>query len=222
MKFRDRSQIESGYLKTVPAAQQNRAEEYYTVIPSRPLCDFYINRTDNFGCFDIVLGDWGVSSWTYKHLTENIQPVALRSPEVLIKAPWGPSTDFWNIGAVILELFRAIRMFDGRGPPDGHYDLRTHLAEIVDLFGPFPRALLVKGDQDIVQDMFDEEGKVRDFPPLERPGLNTEVWMPGLEQDVRDEFVSFLSAMMRIDPAERPSAEDLLRHPWLGALHPVG
>lgn len=37
--------------------------------------------------FDIVLGNWGVSSWATQHLTERIQPVVLRAPEVLIEAP---------------------------------------------------------------------------------------------------------------------------------------
>jgi serine/threonine-protein kinase SRPK3 len=58
-----------------------------------------------------VLGDWGVVSWTTKQLTKTIQPVALRSPEVLIEAPWSKAADWWNLGAVILEVFRAVRMF---------------------------------------------------------------------------------------------------------------
>jgi serine/threonine-protein kinase SRPK3 len=100
----------------------------------------------------------GVSSWGDRHLSEKIQPVALRAPEVLIEAPWDASTDFWNLGAVLLELFRAVRIFGGAVPPDGHYELKEHLAEIVDLFDPFPKELLDKGNQDIVGGIFDDEG----------------------------------------------------------------
>lgn len=218
MKFRDYSLIETKYLKTAPVPPQDRTEEHYSAIPSCPLHNSYFDQSHNILEFDIALGDWGVSSFADKHLTENIQPVALRAPEVLIKAPWDTKTDFWNLGAVILELYRAVRMFSGQVPPDGHYEVRQHLAEIVDLFGPFPNALLERGNQEIVRDMFDEDGKVKDIPPMDRPSLNSEAFLPGLSQDTREEFVSFMRAMMKIDPAERLSAEDYLRLPWLGAL----
>lgn len=168
--------------------------------------------------FDIVLGDWGVSSWANRHLTERIQPVALRSPEVLIEAPWDRTTDWWNLGALLLELYRAVRMLDGRVPPDGHYDVKEHIAEVVDLFGPFPRVLLKKGNQDSVRRIFDDDGKPRGFQPFGRPPLASEAFMPSLSKEDRDEFDSFLRLMMKIDPAERPSMEGLLRHPWLHAM----
>ncbi|AEO68227.1 uncharacterized protein THITE_2117654 [Thermothielavioides terrestris NRRL 8126] len=170
VKFRDPSLIESKYLASVPVPQQNKAEERYSPIPSRPLRYFYFNEEDSRRVveFDIALGDWGVSSWITHHLTERIQPVALRAPEVLIGAPWDQSTDLWNLGALLLELYRAVRMFDGRVPPDGHYEVKQHIAEIVDLFGPFPKELLEKGNQEIVKDIFDEDGKPRGFQPLGR------------------------------------------------------
>ncbi|KAI1487280.1 kinase-like protein [Biscogniauxia mediterranea] len=220
VKFRDYSLIESGYLVEVPIPQQNRSEDRYTVIPSTPLRCYYFDEADSARAdeFDIALGDWGVSSWATKHLTEKIQPVALRSPEVLIEAPWDATTDWWNLGAVILEVFRAVRMFSGTVGPDGHYELKEHLHEIVDLFGPFPKELLEKGNQEIVQRCFDDSGNIKDAAPLNRPGLSSEEFVPDLAEDARDEFVSFLKAMMKINPAERLSTEDLLRHPWLGAM----
>lgn len=215
--MRDDTLIES-YLTKVPIPQQNKTEERYSTIPSRPLRQYYFNNADRFDLFDIVLGDWGVARWADKNLTELIQPVALRAPEVLIGAPWDASTDFWNLGAVLLELFCAVRMFSGEVPPDGHYELKEHLAEIVDLFGPFPKALLEKGNQDIVQSIFDDDARLRDAPLINRPGLSSETFTPGLDGEVRERFVSFLLALMKMSPAERPSAEDLLRHPWLDAL----
>ncbi|RSL53551.1 hypothetical protein CEP53_007715 [Fusarium sp. AF-6] len=219
VKFCDHSLIESGYLKEVPIPEQDREETQYCPVPSRPLRGYYFDpsntRADQF---NIALGDWGVSSWTTKHLCETIQPVALRSPEVIIGAPWSASTDWWNLGAVLLEVFRTVRMFDGGVPPDGHYEPKEHLSEIVDLFGPFPKALLEKGDPDMVCDVFDEEGRVKDAEPYEGPGLSSEDYMPGLTQESREKFASFLQFMMKIDPEERPEAMDLLRHPWLDAV----
>lgn len=144
--------------------------------------------------------------------------MALRSPEVLIEAPWGTATDWWNLGALILELFRTVRMFSGRVPPDGHYELKRHLTEIVDLFGPFPTKLLEKGNQDIVGKLFDSEGRIQEPDPLDGPGLLSEAWLPSLDEEQRECFVSFLRKIMKINPEERPTPEDILRHPWLGAL----
>ncbi|KAH6874381.1 kinase-like domain-containing protein [Thelonectria olida] len=171
--------IEFGYLAEVPIPQQNRDEELCTVIPFIPLRRFYFTEADGqrVAEFDIALGYWG-----------EIQPVTLRSPEVLIEAPWDETADC------------------GRVAPDGHYELREHLAEIVDLFGPFPKELLEQGNKDPVGKMFDGEGQVKDSPPFNRPPLS-------------DEFGSFLKTLMKINPSERLSTMDLLRHPWLDAVY---
>ncbi|OPB41808.1 hypothetical protein A0O28_0103680 [Trichoderma guizhouense] len=219
VKFRDWSFIESGYLKEIPFPQQDREETEYSPVPSQPLRWFYFDYNAKYSAdFDVTLGDWGVSSWTTKHLTEVIQPVALRAPEVIIGAPWDASTDWWNFGAVLLEVFRCVRMFDGGVPPDGHYEPREHLIEIIDLLGPFPKKLLEKGNQDLVPDLFDDEGRIKDAETLNRPGLMSEAFTPGMSQILREYFVSFMNLLMKIDPEERPSALDLLRHPFLGAV----
>ena len=109
-------------------------------------------------------------------------------------------------------------MFSGRVPRNGPYQLKEHMAEIVDLFGPFPKSLLEKGDQEIVQKLFDENGRIEDGAPMNRPGLASEAFTPGLDEEIRTHFVSFLYAMMKLNPEERLSTEDLLRHPYLGAM----
>lgn len=194
-------------------------------IPSRSLRRYYFERhkSDSVDGFSVVLGDWGVVSWKSKHLSQNIQPVALRAPEVLLKAPWDETTDWWNLGAVVLEVYRAIRMFSGtvRGPGEksSHYDVRMHLAEMVDFFGPFPRTLLDKGDPDLVKDVFGDDGTVTAFPPeAHRGDLASEEIVEGLNKEDREEFASFLRYVMKLEPSERPDAEKILRHPWLDAL----
>ncbi|KAH6622742.1 kinase-like domain-containing protein [Chaetomium tenue] len=219
VRFQDRSLIQKGYLARVPIPQQDRAEERYTPVRSIPLRYYYFGDADHPRVteLEVTLGDWGVSSWATQHLTERIQPVTLRSPEVLIEAPWDKSTDWWNLGAIIFELFCAMRMFDGGVPPDGHYEVKGHVAEIVDFFGPFPKELLDKGNQEIVRSMFDGEGKLKGFTPGIAPPLESEVYMTGLpSQEARDVFGDFLRTMMKINPADRPAPEVLLAHPWLG------
>lgn len=215
--MRDTSLIKSGYLAQVPVPQQDKTKQY-SAIRSIPLRQYYFHESDYFDHFDFVLGDWGVSSWIDRHLTETIQPIALRSPEALIGAPWDETTDLWNLGTILLEMFCAVRMFIRDVPPGGAHDIKRHLAEIVHLFGPLPKSLLEKGDQDLVQSIFDDDGMHRDAIPADAPGLSSEYYTPGLDAGVRELFVSFLLALMRTNPTERPSPEDLLRHPWLDAL----
>lgn len=203
----------------MPLPKQNRDEQSYTPIRSVPLRCNYFNeeQSRDIHGFDIVLGDWGVSSWADNHLTEYIQPVKLRAPEVLIEAPWDAKADVWNLGAVVLEVYRNVRMFSGRIPPDGRYDLRQHLAEIVDFFGPFPQELLQKGNQKLVKDIFDDEGRVKGAQPVTRPGLSSEFFTPGMEEDLRQDFVAFMKGVMKIDPRERPTPQEMLKLPWLDA-----
>ncbi|KKY36229.1 putative serine threonine protein kinase [Diaporthe ampelina] len=109
----DVHRIETEYLVKEPIPKQDKAEKKYTPIQSRPLraCSFGADPT-RFNELDIALVDWGVSSSANMHLTENIQPVALRAPEVLIRAPWDTQVDWWNLGAVVFEVHRAVGLFD--------------------------------------------------------------------------------------------------------------
>lgn len=219
VQIQDDSLISELYLPNNPAdpAAFDTSTDPST-IRSQPLKWDYFRKGANLMEFNIALGDWGVASWTDSHLSELIQPVALRAPEVLIRAPWGPAADLWNLGAVVLEVFRAVRMFSGRGPPDGHYEVRFHLHEIVDLFGPFPKSFLQKGDQELVQRYFDSEGRIKSLPPLNRPGLQSEAFLGKLDGEDKKKFVMFLRSLMKIDPEERKPTMDLLAEPWLNAV----
>lgn len=201
----------------MPLPKQNRDEKSYTPIRSVSLRNNYFNEAQgqDLSGFDISLGDWGVSTWTDKHLTENIQPVRLRAPEVLIGAPWDAKVDVWNVGAVILEVYRNKCMFSGRVAPDSHYEVRQHLAEIVDFFGPFPKGLLQRGNQKLVRKFFDDEGRVKGAEPVTRPGLSSKFFTPDMDKVLRRDFVAFMRGVMKIDPRERPTPEEMLELPWL-------
>lgn len=148
-------------------------------------------------------------------LRKTFQPVALRAPEVLIKANWDKQVDVWNLGAVLLEVYRAVQMFSGRVPPGGHYERNEHLAEIVALIGPFPKCLLELGDARIVESVFDDDGRVKDAIPVSYPPLSSKGFLLGLNLETREMFASFLGAMMKLDPAERLTPEQIVKHPWL-------
>lgn len=144
-------------------------------------------------------------------MTEFIQPTVLRSPEVILDAPWDISTDIWNLGALVPELLYSQHMFDGRSE-DGKYSDKRHLEEIYNLFGPFSRSLLNKGDKELVAAYFDMDGKILN-PVVTTVGL--EVRFQNFEKEERAEFISFIEAMLTIDPAKRNSAKELLEMAWV-------
>lgn len=214
VKFRDRSLIKE-FLEEVPAIQQERHSGSYSPLRSQPLHKFYFKTGEPVINFDVCLGDWGVSSWTTHHLCEVIQPVTLRSPEVLIGAPWDWTTDWWNLGPVILEVFRGVQMFTGKDSQHTPYTVKNHLEEIVNFFGPFPKSLLDQGAPTIVRAVFDEDGTTKASEPLERPGLLSDVYMGDLPLETREDFVTFLHVLMKIDPKERLPTIDFFSQPWI-------
>lgn len=165
--------------------------------------------------FELVLGDFGVARWTDVHQCDLIQPRYLRSPEVLLGSFWDESTDWWNLGAVFFEMFRGVPMFEGAGP-DGQYEVRRHLNEIVDMFGPFPAKLLREVRSAFVEDHFNDDGTVRGVEVISLGrGLESVAWMEELKEEDRREFVKVLRGMMSIYPGDRWDMYDLLHSPWL-------
>lgn len=202
------------YLKNTtpdPAAYDPDSDSW--AIVSQPLRDFYIRESTDLMTLDVALCDWGSASWIDNHLTEVIQPVLLRAPEVIIGAPWGPPVDIWNLGAVLLEVLDAVRMFDGRAMQTGGvFQTKHHLEEIVALFGPFPPRLLARGDPKLVAEYFDDQGNIRD--PIPRPKALLENWIESLTGNDKEEFVMLLRSMMKIEPDDRQTAKELLGEAW--------
>lgn len=202
------------YLEETPADATAYGPDSDSLIMSQPLRDFYIQESSDLTTLDVTLSDWGSASWTVQHLTEVIQPTLLRAPEVIIGAPWGPLVDIWNLGAVLLEVLDAVRMFDGRAEQTGGvYRIKHHLEEMVALFGPFPSRLLARGDKNFVSKCFDEHGRIRD--PVPRPKALLGNWIESLDGNDKEEFVWLLKAMMKINPDDRKTAKQLLDETWI-------
>ena len=217
----DYSVIESDYLPSMPSDPRLSDPAYPPfLIPTQPLKYHYLRDGANLLELNIALGDWGVSSWTDRRLTEIIQPTALRSPEVLIGAPWGPDTDLWNLGGVVMEVFRAVRLFSGR--VHGKYEAYQHLHEMIHRFGPLSRDLLERGDQERVREWIDMgTGRVKDGwggDVSDWPGLEHDAFLGGLRVKERVLFVRFLRDLMVLDPKGRKTAMELLASGWLDAV----
>lgn len=105
------------------------------------------------------------ASWKEKHLTEMIQPSALRAPEVTIGAPWDSKVDIWSLGCLvhypirhncldkslttfeqIIEFTHGLVLFKGQESEKGTWTVDDdRLARTIGVLGPFPPGLLAQG-----------------------------------------------------------------------------
>lgn len=49
----------------------------------------------------VKIADLGNACWTGHHFTNDIQTRQYRSPEVILGAKWGASTDVWSMAAMV-------------------------------------------------------------------------------------------------------------------------
>lgn len=134
-------------------------------------------------------------------------------------------------------------MFPGSAHPKGMWSSEDdHLAQYMEVLGPMPRDLLLRGSK--TKTFFDEDGmsyptvfsssgshsltqsptgNLLRIPRLHKTSLegyvDGEIGPLRRPADMRKEdvpqFVDFLKGMLALDPAQRKTASELLQHPWL-------
>jgi serine/threonine-protein kinase SRPK3 len=62
------------------------------------------NTDDPIGeIITVKIADLGNACWVNHHFTNDIQTRQYRSPEVILGAKWGASTDVWSMSAMVRE-----------------------------------------------------------------------------------------------------------------------
>lgn len=65
----------------------------------------------------VKIADLGNACWEDHHFTNDIQTRQYRSPEVILGAKWGPSTDVWSVACMTFELITSDYLFDPQSGP---------------------------------------------------------------------------------------------------------
>ncbi|PKA52280.1 Serine/threonine-protein kinase AFC2 [Apostasia shenzhenica] len=161
------------------------------------------------------LVDFGNACWTYKQFTSDIQTRQYRCPEVLLGSKYSTSADMWSFACICFELASGDVLFD---PHSGdNYDRdEDHLALMMELLGMMPRKIALAGRYS--RDFFNRYGDLRHIRRLRFWPLNkvlTEKYEFN-EQDAND-MADFLVPVLDFVPEKRPSAAQLLLHPWIDA-----
>lgn len=173
-------------------------------------------KNDEAGSFETIsvkIADLGNACWVGHHFTNDIQTRQYRSPEVILGAKWGASTDVWSMAAMIFELITGDYLFDPQsGTKYGKDD--DHIAQIIELLGPFPKSLCLSGKWS--QEIFNRKGELRNIHRLRHwalPDVLKEKYHFS-ETEAR-RVADFLTPMLELVPEKRANAGGMAAAEWL-------
>lgn len=157
----------------------------------------------------VVLADFGNSCWVDKQFSSDVQTRQYRSPEVILREPYGTPIDIWSLACMVFELLTGDFLFNPRKGENYPRD-EDHLALFTELLGKLP-AKMRFGSGEKVRKFYDSNGEFLHIKKLE-------CW--SLENLLREkyrfkpkkakEIAEFLLPMLEYDPEKRASAEHML------------
>lgn len=165
------------------------------------------------------VADLGNACWVDRHFSDDIQTRQYRSPETIINAGYDTSADIWSLACMIFELVTGDYLFDPKASDEYPRD-EDHLALFMELLGPMPKQLISQGRKSPTY--FNRRGELRHIKRLRYWSLEEVLKQKYQMHPVEAcNLASFLLPMLRLGPAERSTAGQLLQHPWLrGQLSP--
>ncbi|KAJ5919980.1 hypothetical protein N7454_009815 [Penicillium verhagenii] len=136
--------------------------------------------------------------------TNRVITIWYRPPELLLgETRYGPAVDVWSAACVCMEMFTKKAVFPGDGGEISQLD------KIYNCLGTPTRAEWADfGEMPWFQMMRPQERKRRAFEDIYR-----EVLTPAA--------MDLISSVFQYDPAKRPSAEQILQHPYFLAEEPA-
>ena len=141
-----------------------------------------------------------------------------RSPEVILECcNWDNRSDIWSIACILIELYTGKLLFRT-------YNNQEHLSLIEKVCGHYPSWMIRNTKIKSLRDIFvkchrHSDDKVVDLKKCEK---YNEVKKALSHQRTISEsicprhhaFCEFIQFLMKIDPRERPSAKEALKHPF--------
>jgi len=178
--------------------------------PPRPKV---LDSEDGFDIISVKIADLGNACWVGHHFTNDIQTRQYRSPEVILGAKWGASTDVWSMASMVFELITGDYLFDPQsGTKYGKDD--DHIAQIIELLGTVPKSLCISGKWS--QEIFNRKGDLRNIHRLRHwalPDVLREKYHFDVDEAKR--IAEFLLPMLELQPAERANAGGMANHAFL-------
>ncbi|KAL2810860.1 kinase-like domain-containing protein, partial [Aspergillus cavernicola] len=191
------------------------------LIVQEPLTD-YIDTTN----IKIKVSDLG-GAFPFSNPPSNpVTPIGLRSPQLIFKNQIPTDQDIWSFGCLIFELITGSPLFVIAGVDDDDDLMETYFTVFREILGPLPDHLLACLPRPELYS--NEKGYTGPLPP----GINADDYppLPTLEEsfdktkpdDLDEEEAGVVKSVLRwtlqYEQEDRPSASDLLKHPWFAAM----
>jgi dual specificity tyrosine-phosphorylation-regulated kinase 2/3/4 len=147
----------------------------------------------------VKLIDFGCCCKADRKLFAYVQSRFYRAPEVILRIGYDRPIDIWSFGCVLAELVTGRPLFGGR-------DEAEQLALMVAVLGPPPEDMIA---QSLRRDLLFDESRV-----LNRGAVGSTPLAEVLATDDQA-LVRFVKRCLEWAPADRITAEMILRHPWM-------
>jgi serine/threonine protein kinase len=143
-----------------------------------------------------------------------------RAIEVLFGTDLNCRTDLWSLGCMVYELVTGDFLLNPKRKTRVEREMDIeHVAMIMQLLGPVP-ARIARGAGRFLHRYFDTNTGAflyaERYRNYQRRSIAAELSL-FLEQQEAERCAQFIMACFSYDPAERPTAHELLKHPWLRA-----
>ena len=173
--------------------------------------------------------DFGSAAFQGDKISSYIQSRCYRAPEVVLGLPYTEKIDIWSLGCVLAEIWTGYVLFQNES-------VQGMLARMVGIIGEFPSWMIKEGRT--VSSFFTDSGDIfkpfhghssngnsttdqSERSPSLSPCTPITILVPkktSLFQRLRtsdSDFLNFICQCLQIDGRLRPSAEELLSHPFL-------
>jgi CTD kinase subunit alpha len=155
----------------------------------------------------LKLADFGLARFYAKRrqldYTNRVITIWYRSPELLLgETQYGPAVDIWSAACVLVEIFTRHAIFPGDGSEI------SQLEKIYAILGT-PNKVDWPGLVDMAW-----------FELLRPSARRPNVFAEKYKERVTPAAYELLEAMFQYDPAKRPSASDVLEHPYFTTEEP--
>lgn len=140
-----------------------------------------------------------------KNTNPNVQSRNYKAPEVLLGLPYTYKIDVWSLGCTFYELLTGECLFDPEGSKSYSTDC-NHIYWMVELLGQLPRHMIKSANTE--ERFFYSDGKFK--IKIEETDWSIEKSLEADETEIRQESLQLLKDMLRYDPKERISFENII------------
>ncbi|KAF4955680.1 hypothetical protein FGADI_4373 [Fusarium gaditjirri] len=193
----------------------------------------YTGLDGNFKLIDqnlkVKLSDMGGAYFFDNPPQKPVVPIGLRAPELVLNGELHKTQDIWSFGCMLFELIAGRPLFYIFGPfKDETEPDDEHLLEVIDRLGPLPDELYSHWETS--SRYYTKDGKLYNWalggveegeePNMPEPSMLSTMEeafdkeSPEMTDEEAEEVKKLIRWILQYDPAKRPSAEEILRHPW--------